>query len=85
MRSHLGLFDNVLSIYNPSFSNGKKWKNRKYHTVRNNIKIHSINRSHKGKIDNPNTHIHVRSLFWFGTCIWIKVGGNELVLASLLS
>ena len=34
----------------------------------------------RGKIDNPRTEVHDRSLSWFGTGTSIKSGGVKLVL-----
>ena len=56
-----------------------KEKNKTYHTVGTVLKS---NRPivKGGKFDTPNTTIHDRSLFWFGTGNYIKSGGVKLVL-----
>ena len=51
-------------------------KNKIPHCL-NNSKIKIVER---GKIDTPNTHIHDRSLSWFGTGTSIESGRAKLVL-----
>ena len=43
-------------------------------------KSNKKNRRKRGKIENPNTHIHDRSPSWFGTGTSIKHGGVKLIL-----
>ena len=53
---------------NPHMSDLENNK-KKYHTVGPVLTLHSQNRrTRKQWIDvHPNTHIHARSLYWFGT------------------
>ena len=62
-------------------------KNTKYHTVGTILKYHTVGTIPKSiktivervKIETPNnTHIHNRSLSWFGTGTSITSGGVKL-------